>query len=67
MTAIVYFKAWFIRNIEKYAKKVHAVGGRLGIDSTFAPPPLQYPFKWGADLILHSGKFTNPSRFAIAP
>lgn len=25
------------------------------VDSTFAPPPLQYPFKWGADYIVHSG------------
>jgi Cys/Met metabolism PLP-dependent enzyme len=35
--------------------QVHAVGGRLVVDSTFAPPPLQYPFKWGADIIMHSG------------
>lgn len=35
--------------------KVHAVGGKLIVDSTFAPPPLQYPFKWGADMIMHSG------------
>lgn len=25
------------------------------MDSTFGPPPLQYPFKWGTDCILHSG------------
>ena len=25
------------------------------MDSTFAPPPLQYPFKWGADMVMHSG------------
>ncbi|TFY83826.1 hypothetical protein EWM64_g191 [Hericium alpestre] len=42
------------RDIQYYADKVHAVGGRLVIDATFAPPPLQYPFKWGADLIMHS-------------
>ncbi|KAJ6539250.1 cystathionine gamma-synthase [Mycena capillaripes] len=30
------------------------VGGKLLVDSTFAPPPLQYPFKFGADCILHS-------------
>lgn len=35
--------------------KVHAVNGHLVIDSTFAPPPLQYPFKWGADMVMHSG------------
>ncbi|KAL5508202.1 hypothetical protein ACEPAH_5821 [Sanghuangporus vaninii] len=43
------------RNIQFYADKVHAAKGHLLVDSTFAPPPLQYPFKWGADMILHSG------------
>lgn len=43
------------RDIQHYADKVHKVGGKLLIDSTFAPPPLQYPFKFGADCILHSG------------
>ncbi|GAA5862984.1 hypothetical protein JCM1840_002346 [Sporobolomyces johnsonii] len=42
-------------SIEAYAKKVHAVGGVLGVDSTFAPPPLQDPFKWGAQIVMHSG------------
>ncbi|KAJ6515992.1 Cys/Met metabolism PLP-dependent enzyme-domain-containing protein [Mycena sanguinolenta] len=42
------------RDIQYYADKVHKVGGKLFIDSTFAPPPLQYPFKHGADCILHS-------------
>jgi cystathionine beta-lyase/cystathionine gamma-synthase len=35
--------------------EIHAVGGILLIDSTFGPPPLQYPFKWGADCVFHSG------------
>jgi cystathionine beta-lyase/cystathionine gamma-synthase len=43
------------RNIQYYADKVHAVGGKLLVDSTLGPPPLQYPFKWGADCVLHSG------------
>ncbi|EJD01392.1 cystathionine gamma-synthase [Fomitiporia mediterranea MF3/22] len=43
------------RNIQYYADKVHAAKGHLLIDSTFGPPPLQYPFKWGADCIMHSG------------
>ena len=34
---------------------MHAAGGCILVDSTFAPPPLQFPFKWGADVILHSG------------
>ena len=44
------------RNIKHYADKVHAVGGKLIVDSTFGPPPLQDPFKWGADIVMHSGK-----------
>jgi cystathionine gamma-synthase len=35
--------------------QIHSRGGRLIVDATFAPPPLQYPFKWGADIIMHSG------------
>ncbi|KAF9264516.1 cystathionine gamma-synthase [Marasmius fiardii PR-910] len=42
------------RDIKYYADKIHKVGGKLVIDSTFAPPPLQYPFKFDADCILHS-------------
>ncbi|KAI0375737.1 cystathionine gamma-synthase [Pilatotrama ljubarskyi] len=43
------------RDIKYYAHKIHAVGGQLLVDSTFAPPPIQYPFKWGADVVMHSG------------
>ncbi|KAG6335202.1 hypothetical protein ID866_3873 [Astraeus odoratus] len=43
------------RDIKYYADKIHAVGGRLVVDSTFGPPPLQYPFKFGADCVFHSG------------
>ncbi|KAI0036040.1 cystathionine gamma-synthase [Vararia minispora EC-137] len=43
------------RNLQYYADRVHAVGGQLVVDATFAPPPLQYPFKWGVDMIMHSG------------
>jgi len=42
------------RDIQYYADKVHAIGGRLIVDSTFGPPPLQEPFKWGADVVMHS-------------
>jgi len=34
---------------------VHAVGGRPVVDATFGPPPIQDVFKWGADMIMHSG------------
>ncbi|GJE84420.1 cystathionine gamma-synthase [Phanerochaete sordida] len=43
------------RDMKYYADKIHAVGGKLIVDATFAPPPLQYPFKWGTDVVLHSG------------
>ena len=46
----------YSRDIRYYADKVHKAGGWLLIDATFGPPPLQYPFKWGADIIMHSGK-----------
>ncbi|KAF8639426.1 hypothetical protein AX16_010281 [Volvariella volvacea WC 439] len=42
------------RDIRYYAEKIHKVGGKLLVDSTFGPPPLQHPFKFGADCILHS-------------
>ncbi|KAG8902346.1 hypothetical protein FRB99_004560 [Tulasnella sp. 403] len=43
------------RDIQHYANKVHAVGGKLVVDATFGPPPLQDPFAFGADCVLHSG------------
>ncbi|KAG6855102.1 hypothetical protein C0991_006031 [Blastosporella zonata] len=43
------------RDIQYYADKIHKVGGPLLVDSTFAPPPLQYPFNFGADCVFHSG------------
>ncbi|KAJ0424864.1 pyridoxal phosphate-dependent transferase [Aspergillus carlsbadensis] len=42
-------------SIKEYAEKARARGAYLIVDSTFAPPPLQDPFLWGADIILHSG------------
>ncbi|PWY77058.1 cystathionine gamma-synthase [Aspergillus heteromorphus CBS 117.55] len=42
-------------NIEAYAKKAHSRGAYLIVDGTFAPPTLQDPFQWGADLVMHSG------------
>jgi cystathionine beta-lyase/cystathionine gamma-synthase len=43
------------RNLKMYADKAHARGAYLTVDATFGPPPLQDPFLWGADLIMHSG------------
>ncbi|KAK2743898.1 hypothetical protein FQN57_004521 [Myotisia sp. PD_48] len=41
--------------IEDFAKKAHSRGAYLIVDSTFGPPGLQDPFKWGADVVMHSG------------
>ncbi|KAH8705380.1 pyridoxal phosphate-dependent transferase [Talaromyces proteolyticus] len=40
---------------DEYAKKAHSRGAYLIVDSTFAPPGLQDPFLWGADIVMHSG------------
>lgn len=42
-------------NIQGYADKAHSRGAYLIVDSTFAPPGLQDPFMWGADIVMHSG------------
>ncbi|CAG8253248.1 unnamed protein product [Penicillium salamii] len=42
-------------DIASYATKAHSRGAILIVDSTFAPPGLQEPFDFGADIIMHSG------------
>ena len=42
-------------NIQEFANKAHSRGAILIVDTTFAPPSLQDPFKHGADIVLHSG------------
>lgn len=42
-------------SIEEYSRKAHSRGALLVVDSTFAPPGLQDPFLWGADIVMHSG------------
>jgi cystathionine beta-lyase/cystathionine gamma-synthase len=42
-------------NLKAYAEKAHSRGAFLTVDSTFGPPPLQDPFLWGADIVMHSG------------
>ncbi|KAL8943187.1 MAG: hypothetical protein Q9216_001241 [Gyalolechia sp. 2 TL-2023] len=42
-------------NIRAYAEKAHSRGAILLVDATFGPPGLQDPFKWGADIVMHSG------------
>ncbi|KAF1936093.1 cystathionine gamma-synthase (O-succinylhomoserine (thiol)-lyase) [Clathrospora elynae] len=41
--------------IKKYADRAHKRGALLSVDATFAPPGLQDPFAWGADVVMHSG------------
>ena len=43
-----------VYDIQYYADKAHEKGAILIVDSTFAPPPLQDPFKFGADFVVHS-------------
>ncbi|KAK0759101.1 hypothetical protein N5P37_008590 [Trichoderma harzianum] len=42
-------------NLQHYADKAHKAGAFLTVDATFGPPPLQNPFGFGADIVLHSG------------
>jgi len=42
-------------NLKEFADKAHSRGAFLTVDATFAPPPLQDPFLWGADIVMHSG------------
>ncbi|CAN9169878.1 unnamed protein product [Alternaria alternata] len=42
-------------SIAKCAERAHARGAYLSVDATFAPPGLQDPFRWGADVVMHSG------------
>jgi cystathionine beta-lyase/cystathionine gamma-synthase len=41
-------------DIQTLAQQAHDLGAVVGVDATFAPPPLMDPFKWGADFIMHS-------------
>jgi cystathionine beta-lyase/cystathionine gamma-synthase len=41
--------------IAKYAARAHKRSAFLSVDATFAPPGLQDPFLWGADIVMHSG------------
>lgn len=41
-------------DIRKYVEIAHSRGAYLILDSTFAPPPMQYPFQFGVDMVMHS-------------
>lgn len=59
-TKIIYFETpanptMKITDIAGAAAIAHKHEGiRLVVDNTFAPPPIQYPIKLGADLVVHS-------------
>lgn len=43
------------RDLAHYAARARELGCYLTVDATFGPPPLQRPFDYGADVVLHSG------------
>ena len=52
--------SWAIVDIAKAADIAHAVGARLAVDSTCAPPCTTQPIQLGADLVMHSAtKYLN--------
>src|SRR5215469_8155789 len=42
-------------NLLEFAEKAKKRGAYLTVDATFAPPPLQDPFAFGVDVVMHSG------------
>lgn len=56
-----------ITDLEAAAKSAHANNALLVVDNTFMSPALQQPFKFGADIILHSmTKFLNGHADVVA-
>lgn len=58
-TKVVYFETptnptMKVTNIKACAEVAHEFDALLVVDSTFAPPPIQYPLKLGADISIHS-------------
>lgn len=43
------------RDIAYYVRRARERDAYVTVDATFAPPPLQDPFIWGADAVMHSG------------
>lgn len=43
------------RDLAHYAALARSRGCYLTVDATFAPPPLLEPFRWGTDVVMHSG------------
>lgn len=58
-TKMIYFETpanptMKITDIASISALAHAHGIKVVVDNTFAPPPVQYPLKLGADIVLHS-------------
>lgn len=58
-TKVVYFETptnptLKVTNIKACAEIAHAFDALLIVDNTFAPPPIQFPLKNGADICVHS-------------
>lgn len=64
-TALVWIESpvnptWDVIDIAAAADAAHAVGARLAVDSTVAPPVTTRPLELGADLVFHSAtKYLN--------
>lgn len=64
-TKIVYFEtptnpSMQVTDIKAISALAHAKGIKVVVDNTFAPPPIQFPIKDGADIVVHSGtKYLN--------
>lgn len=41
--------------MEDVKKTREVTNGKIAVDATFGPPPLQNPFEFGVDLVMHSG------------
>ncbi len=49
-----------VSDLAAIAEVAHQAGARLVVDNTFMSPILQQPFRWGADVVVHSlTKFLN--------
>lgn len=43
------------RDLAHYRRRADELGCYLTVDATFAPPPLMDPFRFGVDVVMHSG------------
>ena len=51
---------WEVCDVAAIAAIAHGAGARVVVDSTVAPPPIQRPLTFGADIVMHSAtKYLN--------